>query len=95
MNNNDKVGRSAGFSNGETWLVDLFLDCDDHGTYKKIKKQLRKRYSVAQKADLLAHYMRHHLDMTELELDNSLMHDMLMAAFGHVNWQEIIEKSYS
>lgn len=93
MNNNDKIGRSAGFSNGETWLVDLFLDCDDYGTYEKIKRQIRKRRDVKQKADVLSRYMRHQLDITEL--DDCLMSDMLKAAFAHVNWQEIIEKSYS
>jgi len=83
-------GRYNGWSNRETWLVNLWLNNDeDH--YRIIL--LAKNHS---KNDIKrAHWIEQHLaEQLEDKLgEASLWSDLLSTAFYHVNWLEVIQNN--
>jgi hypothetical protein len=74
-----------GWSNYETWLVSLWLD-NDRLTYNALESIKAEDLSVQSKAEELEELVR---ELYEFE-PVGIVADFVNAAFGRVNWVEII-----
>ena len=80
-----------GGSNYETRLANLWLT-NDESNYALLQEALSKdMWRTYEQAEWLEMMLRYELDD---EIDEScLSQDLLRAAFGRINWNEIIENS--
>jgi hypothetical protein len=74
-----------GWSNYETWLVSLWLD-NDRLTYNALESIKAEDLSVQSKAEELEELVR---ELYEFE-PVGIVADFVNAAFGRVNWVEIV-----
>lgn len=74
-----------GWSNYETWLVSLWLD-NDRLTYNALEAIKAENLSVHSKAEELEELVR---ELYEFE-PVGIVADFVNAAFGRVNWVEIV-----
>jgi hypothetical protein len=92
-----------GWSNYETWCVNLWLT-NDEGTYRFWKEEARRAIKdsedsreVRDEGELikdvararLAEWLKDALEMTDLLAAGNVYADLLAAALGEVDWQEI------
>ena len=80
-----------GWSNYETWLANLWLT-NDESNYALLQEALSKdMWRTYEQAEWLEMMLRYELDD---EIDEPcLWHDLLRAAFGRIDWSEIIENN--
>ena len=80
-----------GWSNYETWLANLWLT-NDESNYALLQEALSKdMWRTYEQAEWLEMMLRYELDD---EIDEPcLWRDLLRAAFGRINWSEIIENN--
>jgi len=80
-----------GCSNYETWLANLWLT-NDVSNYALLQEAFSKdMWRTYEQAEWLEMMLRYELDD---EIDEPcLWQDLLRAAFGRINWSEIIENS--
>jgi len=76
-----------GWSNYETWLVSLWLD-NDRLTYNALEAIKSENLSAHSKAEELEELVR---ELYEFE-PVGIVADFVNAAFGRVNWVEIVTK---
>lgn len=82
-----------GWTNYETWLVNLWLDND--GTSEMLREQAAERFET--KADFDSYQFGKHVRETVEELyaeqvpECGMLADLVNAAFSAVNWDEIAE----
>ena len=83
-----------GYTNYETWNISLWID-NEEGTYRRWRSQARrifehagsKRVARRELADALK--ADHEEQLNSLDLPASWVSDILGAALGSVNWDEI------
>ena len=80
-----------GWSNYETWLANLWLT-NDESNYALLQEALSKdMWRTYEQEEWLEMMLRYELDD---EIDEPcLWHDLLRAAFGRIDWSEIIENN--
>lgn len=98
MNNNSSVAPIAtvavdttysGWSNRETWLVNLWLT-NDELLYSQLLEGVELHETAAIKAEWLAERIQEQLDCYLEDQAASLWVDMLRGSFYRVDWVEII-----
>lgn len=77
-----------GWSNRETWLVNLWLT-NDEVSYSLLTDAFRHHGSTYDKAERLEASVRER--QQELELEASLWSDLLGTALNRVNWYELVQ----
>lgn len=75
-----------GFTNYETWLVNLWLT-NDEVYYKRLRRIITSRSSTDRQVRALSDWMQ--LEHQELDITN-LWSDIVGGALERVNWYEII-----
>jgi len=93
MNNNSTAAATVstynGWSNRETWLVNLWLN-NDESLYSQLLAAIELKEPASVKAEWLAERIQERLDWHLEDLDASLWIDMLRSSFYRVDWGEII-----
>jgi len=84
-----------GWTNYETWAVALWID-NDQGLYNESRDRARDltrdHYDDISRAEIsLADWLKELITEGEPDLGASLYSDLLTAAIGEVNWDEIAE----
>jgi len=82
--------RYNGWTNYETWLVDLWLT-NEQCSYTVLQEICAESMSKYGKAEMLEAYVR---DNAGSELPG-MVADLVNAAFARVNWVEIVEDNCS
>ena len=79
-----------GWSNYETWNVKLWLD-NEQGSYDECRDMARRARSV----NALADQLKDMIHEAAPDLGASMFSDLLNAALGEVDWDEIAEAYYT
>lgn len=79
-----------GWSNRETWLVNLWID-GDQKTYEYVQEAYREQGDVHARAEWLENEVHKWLDSSLRDANASLWSDLLTNALNRVNWLEIVE----
>mgnify|MGYP005608725239 FL=1 len=80
-----------GWSNYETWLANLWLTNDEANCALLQEALSKDMWRTYEQAEWLEMMLRYELDD---EIDEPcLWQDLLCAAFGRINWSEIIENN--
>ena len=87
LRDNAKVEYYIGWSNYETWCVNLWLNND--GFMENLRRDKQTFKSVRELVD----YLQNHV-VTEYQPDLgcSMFSDLLACTIGHVNWYEIAQE---
>ena len=86
----ERVGYN-GWSNYETWLANLWL-INNEAHYALLQEALsKKKFQTYEKAEWLEMMLRDAL-YDEIK-EPCFWQDLLRAAFGRIDWSEIIEKN--
>ena len=77
-----------GWTNYETWAVNLWLD-NDEGSYRHWREVAEELADEAARAGLLASQLKAEIAESMPDLGCSLAADLLGAAMSEVDWHEI------
>lgn len=84
-----------GWTNRETWLVNMWLNADK-GHYNALTDICDMFETVSEQAEEIKHWVIANEQWTNSEENQvGLWRDLVHAALGRVNWQEIAEASQS
>ena len=89
------MGRHEGFANYETWAVSLWLD-NDEGLYNEVRENIGD-LDLASRVDgneELSGWLKDWVSEMQPEV-NGLWADLLGAALGEVDWDEIADHQLS
>jgi hypothetical protein len=78
-----------GWSNYETWCVKLWID-NDEASYNRFRRIVRSAETKSKAADEVKEMMYDEMP----NLGGTLWADLLSAAFGEVDWFEMVESEW-
>ena len=89
------MGRHEGFANYETWAVNLWLD-NDEGLYNEVRERIGDLdlTSRVDGTEELSGWLKDWVSEMQPEV-NGLWADLLGAALGEVDWDEIADSQLS
>jgi hypothetical protein len=79
-----------GWTNYETWNVNLWLDNEPHTQNDMVRISNRPGESVYKRATLLKNYVHGLPEIDDVLQNASLASDLLGAALSEVDWEEIV-----
>ena len=80
-----------GWTNYETWCVNLWLDNDGSANYLRDHVAMNEPMGVVEALKFIGEYVEELQESLLPDMPNSMFSDLLGAAISQVNWYEIAE----